>query len=217
MRPDLGRSILTVHLEDALEKGICPICFLCNEAEYRYLDLLLYESINDEGIRELLRKSRGFCTYHTYRMIEVGGYGIHAKLALLYRDLLNTAGREVEGIDPRAGRVTTPAVDCPTCRIIQDTVDRFAPVLARRLKDGHFREHYKRATGLCMRHFYPVFAASNGHTRTFLKEDQLERLRGLSAELAEFVRKGIERTEPFGEERDSWIRGVQLYAGRLKR
>jgi Arc/MetJ-type ribon-helix-helix transcriptional regulator len=38
----------------------------------------------------------------------------------------------------------------------------------------------------------------------------------LSADMSEFVRKSVVRTEPFGHERDVWIRVLCAYAGSLR-
>ena len=48
------KNILTAHLEEALEQSICPLCHVAIGAEHNYLDMLLYERVNDLGAREQL-------------------------------------------------------------------------------------------------------------------------------------------------------------------
>ncbi len=81
----LHKSLLTAELEDALEQGICPICHLRGEMEYRSLDMFLYERVNDIAARRSIAENKGFCVYHTYRLLEVGGLGSHAKIAIIYK------------------------------------------------------------------------------------------------------------------------------------
>ena len=209
-------NILTAHLEDALEQGICPICYLGNQAEYRYLDMLLYERINDRITRNDLERSRGFCTYHTYRLLEVGGYGVHAQVAIIYKDLTDAIAKEVRALDDGRASQIDMDTNCPVCRAIAEREGIFMGLLSTRLSKEAFRSKYQQSAGLCMPHFFRVFDLSKRAARAFLKENQLGRLNRLSAEAAEFIRKSVVKDEPFGEERDSWIRVIRLYAGTLK-
>jgi hypothetical protein len=209
-------NILTAHLDDALEQEICPICFLGNEAEYRYLDTLLYEHINDGITRNELEKSRGFCTYHTHRLLEVGGYGVHAKVAIIYKDLVDAIADEVRTLDEGRACEIDMNANCPACRAIAEREHVFMGLLSTRLSKEAVRERYRRSPGLCMRHFFQVYDLSKRAPRAFLKADQLGRLSLLSGDLAEFIRKSVVQTEPFGDERDVWIRVIRFYAGTLK-
>ena len=59
--------------------------------------------------------------------------------------------------------------------------------------------------------------ARDGEVQEFLIEVQLASLSQLSGELQEFIRKSDYRYagEPPGDERDAWIRAVQLWVGAL--
>ena len=200
-------------LEDALEQGICPLCFLAGEAEYRYLDALLYEKMNNGAIRAALARSRGFCRYHTYRMIEIGGYGTNVKLAILYEDLVNAASDEVAALRERGSTGEPTPELCPACRVVAETERTYISVLLTSLEHGEGREAYRRSFGLCMPHFSRAYGPASRGTRAFLKEDQLARLEGLAYDLGEFIRKSAVKDEAFGDERDAWQRVIHLYAG----
>jgi hypothetical protein len=47
---------------DACAKPGCPLCRLSEQVINRYLDAILYESVNDPGIREQFHRSLGYCS-----------------------------------------------------------------------------------------------------------------------------------------------------------
>lgn len=210
---EMSRTILTAHLDEALEQGICPICYLTSEAEYRYLDTLLYEKMNNGAIRAALARSRGFCRYHTYRLIEIGGYGTNVKLAILYKDLVHAMADEVNALKERGSQGQEAQEGCPACRIVADTERPHAHVLLASLRYEEGREAYQRSFGLCMPHFFGIYGAAPRETRAFLKEDQRARLEALADDLGEFIRKSVVKDEAFGAERDAWQRVIHQYAG----
>jgi len=210
------RTLLTAQLEEALEGDLCPICLLARNNEYRQLDMLLYECINDPGTRRKLKRSRGLCVYHTYRLLEVGGYGSHAKIAILFKDLVDDMAQEVSKLSASRPKDIDMESDCPACIGLRQTETDFATIMVAYLADVERRTRYGRSFGLCMRHFNDVMARADRSLRQFLRDDQELRLRALSADLGEFVRKSVVQIEPFGAERDVWIRVLRLYAGALK-
>lgn len=210
------RTLLTAQLDEALERDLCPICFLARNNEYRQLDMLLYECINDLGTRRKLKRSRGLCVYHTYRLLEVGGYGSHAKIAILFKDLVDDMVHEVGTLNTSKPKYVDMDADCPICAGLRQTEADFATIMVTYLADAERRVRYGGSFGLCLRHFNDVMVRADRSLRQFLRDDQEFRLRALSSDLAEFVRKSVVQTEPFGAERDVWIRVLRLYAGTLK-
>ena len=207
----------TAHMEDALEQGICALCHVTLGAEHGFLDMFLYERVNDLGAREQLRMGRGFCQYHTYRLIEVGGYGAHAKIAIIYKDLIDSMSgrcRPSMRAEARLRRwLSTARCAAPSPRASADS-SSYCP-LSFNARIG--RIDIGDPPGLCMPHFYRVLSASRAATRAFLKAEQLRRLEGLSWDVGEFIRKSVVKNEPFWPQRDSWIRVVRTYAGTLKK
>ncbi len=214
--PAVDRNLLTAQLDDALDREGCPVCYLGRTAEYRYMDILLYECINDLGVRRTLQRSHGLCTFHTYRLLEVGGYGIHAKLAILYRDLVNTMAQEVRQAPTRRPGKLEMERDCPVCTALRQSENDYVELLPGYLRDDARRERYGHSHGLCMRHWGQVYEHADPTLRSFLRDDQALRLDALAADLGEFVRKSVVQSEPFGQERDVWIRALRTYAGALK-
>lgn len=65
-------------LLEAFGKRGCPVCRLMEEYSLSYLDSLLYEQVNDVGIRRKLRGARGFCNWHAWqaRRIAASALGV---------------------------------------------------------------------------------------------------------------------------------------------
>ena len=60
----MNRTMSFYDLRDALVEPGCPICRLKARVAERYLDGLLWESVNDPGMRDQVRRSLGFCHEH---------------------------------------------------------------------------------------------------------------------------------------------------------
>lgn len=210
------KNILQARLEDALDRGMCPVCYLARDAEHRHIDMFLYERINDLSARDELAQSHGFCVYHTYQLLEIGGYGSHVKIAIIYKSLVDAMSSEMSVLQEDRPAVVDMDAKCPACQAMRESEQRYVPYMAERLGQEAFRIKYREAAGLCMRHFFGVYNASKRPLRAFLKDCQMQRLHGLSTDLGEFIRKTVVKNERFGEERDSWRRVLLLYAGTLK-
>ena len=59
------KHLLYFTVLEAFQKAKgCALCELEAEATRRYLDSLLYESVNDPGVRENLVRAKGYCRRH---------------------------------------------------------------------------------------------------------------------------------------------------------
>ncbi len=216
-----NKSLLIAHIKDAMDGEVCPVCTLAREAERRYLAMLLHERINDESTREQLVERHGYCPEHTALLLQVGGYGCHAKVALLYQAQVRSLADEIAAL-PDSGRLDGAfASDCAVCATAARTEALYCELLAHRLNDAELRRAFVSGPTLCLRHFARTYDQARPAVRTLLREQQRERLAGLANELAEFVRKSVGacagEAEPFTEERDSWLRALRLYDGALPR
>ncbi len=207
------KSILTAHLEEALEQPRCALCHLADDAEHRYIDVLLHELVNDLGVRERLKKTRGFCHRHTIRLVEIGGYGSHCKLAIIYHDLTKDMAEVIRALDDRQAATIEMNAACPVCASIAQSERIYLEILDERLAHVAMREKYAASIGLCMEHWVRAYNGAKRPVRAYLRDNQAQRLASLSGELGEFVRKSVVKDERFGDERDSWSRALALYAG----
>jgi hypothetical protein len=217
-------------MADAKKAG-CPACHGANRAAWRYLDALLWEFVNDPGVRAGLRASRGFCREHSQMALAVASeQAASLGMAILYEDLLGNAERAAAEATrsrwrggPRsrrrnARRGLEPAVGCPACESAERTAENYLRILAKAepgsppavaiARPGH---------GLC----FPHLVMGLVHTRS---EHQAEQLLGvfgrgteeLRAELREFIRKQDYRFRDEGltdGEARAWRRAVHRLVG----
>lgn len=72
----MTRDFIYHELKDNLEQDLYPICTLINKNIDRFIEGLLYESVNDIKIREDIKKSKGYCNYHAWKLESFGEPGI---------------------------------------------------------------------------------------------------------------------------------------------
>lgn len=230
----MGKHISYHELREALQSEGCALCRLVRQAVHRYLDHLLYENVNDPGVRGGLRRARGFCNLHAWQLHEE-----HDALgtAILYRDVLQDvaerlAAAAVPGPRPSiwqqlrrihrpTGRAAaldelTPRQPCPACRVREDTERIYGETLLAHLADPELRADLAHSDGLCLPHLRQVVEMAERTAAGELIALQQEGWARLLDELGEFIRKQDcrFRDEPSGTERDSWIRTVALVSGR---
>ncbi|MCX7855742.1 MAG: DUF6062 family protein, partial [Anaerolineae bacterium] len=115
-------------LREALSQPGCPVCRLVERDTGRYLDNLLWENVNDPGLRQEIRRALGFCREHT--RVLVSRPGVSLGLALIARDVWGEIQRATETARPSAPRARraraaspatglltrlTPQGECPAC------------------------------------------------------------------------------------------------------
>jgi hypothetical protein len=229
--PVRGRHVSENRLLEALRGPGCALCALRHEAVDRYLDTLLYEHVNDSGLRQALARSRGFCRDHAWMLI---GFGDSLGTALLYRDQVAHALRDVqqaarEGRRPGRrlwrGHAASPAAvlrtlrsgaPCPACAIALDAETRYLTLLLAALDDPEMRRALERSSFLCLPHLMRALdLARSADQSTALLEMAEGVLRRLHGELTELIRKRDYRFahEPRGQEQTSWVRAVAHLVG----
>ena len=212
-------------LESFEEKG-CPICHLLVKSLERYLRGLLYDNVNDPKAREVLRKSKGFCNTHAWRLKSIGdGLGT----AIIYKDILSNLhaqmrafpAKEVSQSMTAKGRIINSLKrstgSCPACLALKGSQKRYLEVLTKNIDDEQFGSAYKNSDGFCLPHFLKaVKMVKNKEHRAFLIRVQVEKIEILSGELSEFIRKHDYRFsgEGYGKESDSWARAIEMVVGK---
>ena len=202
---------MTYHdLREAFAEPGCVVCRLVAHAVDRYLRALLHESVNDPGVRERLRASFGFCTEHSWQLQRRGD---PLGISILWRDLLT------QGVQPqkqRRGRTDKRRNQvCPACEIALEAQRRYLGTLLAHLGAGALRDEYAASEGLCMPHLRAALRHTPAGAQDFLLASEAEKLRRLTDELSEIIRKNDYRfrEEPWGPERDAWIRATRKLAG----
>jgi len=222
---------------DALALPGCPICRLGAETAERYLDGLLWEMVNDPGVREKVRKAQGFCNAHAWLMTRVRGAALG--VAIIHHDVLSTlvetlgsatvndpspvqavrnalAGERAPGGSAAASRLE-PRGECPACVQVSGAEERHVDaLLGNLLRDEQFRALFRASDGLCQQHLRrALLRAREGAAVDALIGAQREIWERLVAQLSEFVRKNDYRFchEPMGVEGDAWLRSIAALSG----
>jgi hypothetical protein len=208
------RDSTAFEIRDALNEPGCPVCRLSLAAVDRYIATVAYEGINDIAFRDRLRAAGGFCSNHAYRWLRDS----HSVLgtALIYRDLLSTARRELEGVRPSGNLLTrwrrstartddppdpSSTLDCPMCKMQREAEARYLDALRAILSEPDGSEAFNRSDGLCLPHTRAALARG-GSASARVRAHMLDVLSHLEAVLDAVIRKEDYRFrhEPRSEE-----------------
>ena len=227
------------NLRDGLPLPGCVVCRLKIEAVDRFLDGLLWECVTDPEKREEIRRARGFCREHTWRLTRPGSA---LGVATITRDVLQSALKAMENSPSRApspwslrhvreaivlGRRASgktglvsrlePQIKCLACEWAEQMEGIYLQSLADNLLgDEGLLAAYKLSDGLCLPHFRQALTHARDE-RIFraLVGAQRAVWQRLVDHLDEFIRKNDYRFqgESWGEERDAWLRAIAALAG----
>lgn len=229
----MEKHTIYFELKEELERPDCPICVLREKAVDGYMDTLLYEEVNDVGVREQIRKARGFCRLHSWQLRAMGDPLAHA---IIYRDLINDALKMLSGslmghvklagrsflrgtksLEILAGSLKQKT-QCPVCRRARETEVRYLSSLLNYLRgDKGMREAYEKSDGLCFPHFIEALENSDTVVAEYLIAKERALLQGLAEDLERLRQKFDYRFsgKPWAGEEDSWIRAVKHWVGLL--
>jgi hypothetical protein len=219
-------------LEACAEPG-CPVCWLVIGESRSHLRALLAEQVTDPESRQALRRSWGFCNWHTWMLLEMEQTRFGS--AILYEDLLRLALQRVEPSDTQvrpsrrrrlglgsllrratAGERHRGRTACPICGTTSEAERRYLDTLTAHIEDGDVLAAYARSDGLCVPHLFTALEV--GRHRPRLRDlvartrEKWARLRG---ELQSFVAKHDYRNQaPYTEsEATATARASALLAG----
>jgi hypothetical protein len=154
-------------LLDALRQPDCAVCRLVGDAILHYIDIFIYENINNLARREEIRAAHAFCSIHTSMFMS--GYGRLLSLATLQQDVLNNVLRQMDSvIASKPGMLKTlfqsagralhealqPRRDCPLCDYERSQEKVMLGTLIQFIDDPALREAHEASVGLCLPHFY---------------------------------------------------------------
>jgi hypothetical protein len=225
----------------ALAEPGCAVCRLLDGSSDRLVDAILFEMVNDVGVREELNAARGYCRRHAALLVRTGSAlgsatMMQGVLKMLIRTLdanaidaagasrLRALARSVNsGMSHPATRQLaadlSPQTACPLCAnevvVERQLIDT---LLAQMTPGGELAAVYAASDGLCLPHFRNTVARGlPGPNLSALLAAQRAIWVRLEAELEEFLRKSDHRFrhEPFGGERDSWRRALSAVSGNL--
>jgi hypothetical protein len=216
-----------IALLEALPEPGCALCRLAQDAASRFLDSVLYESVNDVEWQARLKESRGFCPAHSELLLQQRNA---LGAAIIYRAILRQLRQDLGQISvakkgwldrladfgaPAEGASLTPTVACPACDKRDEATVRYLKLLRRASDNEELRAALRASAGFCLFHLAQAQEQLEGHALQHLLEHQVAVWEALDGELAEFIRKKDYRYqhEGFGEEADSWQRAARITSG----
>jgi hypothetical protein len=227
-------------LRDALASPGCAICHLKARAVDHYLESLLWESVNDPGVRYSIRRARGFCNQHAWELARDKGASLG--VAIIMRDVLQNVlkamadarfqplpalslRRTREALDPEQPAAATaelvarlaPQARCPACAQAETMEGIYLNTLLENLlgEDGLLTA-YQASDGLCLPHFRQALTRVRDEAVfDALVNAQRAIWERLVGHLSEIIRKSDYRfrDEPRGEESGAWLRAITAVAG----
>ncbi|MBN1440361.1 MAG: hypothetical protein JW929_13215 [Anaerolineales bacterium] len=223
-------------LLDACALPGCPVCRLEAKIVGGYLDVMLYENVNDPDAQAALRRSKGYCHAHSWLLTKISASPALG-VAILYRqaaqEVLETLGSPKNGESPPGdvrirrksagvfddilGRLN-PKAQCPACAHRDKMIEFILKTMLEALDrvDDRMQSALSASGGLCLPHLRRALEMSKSQTTSdFLRRQAGEKLSALIGELNEFIRKNDYRFagEGMGKEGDSWRRILAWMAG----
>jgi hypothetical protein len=235
----MSRTMSFYDLRDALAQPDCPLCRLKARAAGRYLDGLLWESVNDPEVRDQVRRAQGFCHEHGWGLVRPGA---SLGVAILMHDALQgvlgamadahfealpalSLRRAQENLDrsrpsaATAGLIDrlTPRGRCPAC-VQAEKMEKvyLTTLVGHLLEEDGLLAAYEASDGLCLAHFRQAlrYVRDEATFRSLVNAQQIIWQR-LADRLAEAIRKSDVRfrDEPVGDEGSAWLRGIAALSG----
>ncbi len=221
-------------LETLQKSKGCAFCDLKKKVSFKYLDALLYEKVNDPGIRKELAKSNGYCHRHAHQLVSLGGA---LGIGIIYNDQLSyflkfidskkskvsktrQGKRKVQRNTGTAESLWVREDMCPVCRVEQETLSRYFVIFVDSLKereDSKMRNAFESSHGICVPHFLEILEYANTlEIREYLIKHEKLKLQSIQEVLREFIRKQdyrFEKEPVTKEEGKSWIDSVIMMTG----
>jgi hypothetical protein len=223
------------RLVEACAQPGCPVCRCLVAESRRYLDALLYEQVTDPDTRRAIRRSWGFCNWHTWMLPDIESSAFGA--AIVCEDLVTLALRRAQR-RRRGSRLATvrrwlaalarprrrPALverwerrtPCPACADAAATETRYLDTMLAFVEDDALRAAYARSDGLCVPHLVRAVeqGREDGPADTLVARTR-ETWARLGRDLAAFVRKHDYRNrEPYTPgEASACARAFEMLSG----
>lgn len=232
-------SMSYYDLRDAMAQPGCPVCRLKTDSADRFVDTLLWESVNDPEKRARIRRALGFCYEHFWLLARASA---SLGVAIIANDVLKNVLKTLAGgafeppsivslrrvqetVDSKQPSAATaelvaqlePEEPCSACVWADKMEAIYVDTLVRSLieRDG-LRGDYESSDGLCLPHFRQALARAR-------KRSAFEVLVGVQRvvweRLVDHLDESISKSdyrrqgEAWGDEAGAWLRGIAALAG----
>jgi len=190
---------------DAARQPGCLLCRLISTHTRRYIESVLYESVNDVGFRDSWRAARGFCHRHAWILAE---FSDALGTAILYEDVISAYGEKL--LTEGAG------TKCPLCRAEAADLDDRIALIEQLWDDDELRGAVEAGDGLCGPHLRAlVRKARRADVRETFLRVSTARLKQLAVELRQQIESfDYQHTPPTDERiKYAWRRAIEQLVG----
>jgi hypothetical protein len=132
---------------ESFESNECPLCFYVNEEVERYFDSLLYEGVNDFGFIQKFRENKGFCNFHTYKLLS---YKNATSTATLYFYLFKDILSDLKSFNKKNLKRSK---SCQVCELIDSIERMYLSSFVNFSIEEEFKEKFLKSAGFCLPHF----------------------------------------------------------------
>jgi hypothetical protein len=144
-------------------------------------------------------------------------HGDSLATAITYNVLLAELLTELQKTNAIKSKFFNQEGACPACEAYNGAEERYTDAFVVYAKDPELLENYKKSTGVCVPHLRKILSkCKDKEVLKKLVEIHLEIYGELNDELLSIIRKNDYRysSEPWGTEKDAWIRAVEKFVGR---
>jgi len=145
------------ELLDAFKKDGCPICNLNYSNIDSYFSSILYESVNDPGVRKKLRDSLGYCRDHSVQFIgfiesSCNRFGASIIIADVTAEIIKELDRFSKLSLKDLKKVAGSNYKCPACIYMHNHEHIYYSEILNNLENDDFFNKYLKNDGLCQAH-----------------------------------------------------------------
>jgi len=205
----MQKGSIAFDLMEMMEQDECPVCALLQKHTQMEIDYLLYENVNDPGVRTAFLASDGFCRHHANLMTEHGDPLGHA---ILYQNLLQVKLEQIE-----KSKRGTRLARCMLCEHEETNESAYLQTFVDLISNPEFTQKYASGGLLCLYHFGKVrsllASAPYSVDGEAFQSVTIAKYRSLLHDLSEIQRKSDYRFTSEGwteSESRSWKRAVRL-------
>ena len=209
------------ELLDAFKKDGCPICRLNFSNIDSYFSSILYECVNDPGVRKNLRNSFGYCREHSIQFIQfVEGSYNRFGASIIIADVTSEIIKELDRLSKLSlkelKKVTVSNHKCPACIYMQSHEHIYYSEIISNLENDSFLSEFLKSDGLCHAHLLELIKIiKNPHIRNKIIENQKLKLSELIKDMNEFVKKhsGQNDQKITLDEAEAFKKGIKKISG----
>jgi hypothetical protein len=196
-----ARDLADAPLARLFDEPGCPLCRRVRDVTARYIDAVLYESVNDVRFRGELDEGRGFCRAHVHEVLRSNRERVGGTLSasILLGAMLRVRRRELDAAVAAGGRGRAKRLEaaarpasCPVCGQGQIAASNAVESFVRLSADPAWSAALSRAP-FCLDHLVRLLRAPGASgALDAVGQRQLERLAELQARVDAFAHHSAE-------------------------